>query len=53
MKMSTAFFIRHGLGFTYHEFSEIMYRVYAGSCSFNKICTRKKRGQLLSICLLA
>ena len=27
MKMSTAFFIRYGLGFTYHEFNEIMYRV--------------------------
>ena len=21
-----------------------MYRVYAGGCSFNKICTRKKKG---------
>ena len=42
--MSTAFCIRYGLGFTYHEFSEIMYRVYAVSCSFNKICTRKEMG---------
>ena len=44
--------IKYGLGFTYHEISEIMYWVYAGSCSFNKICTRK-RGQRLCICLLA
>ena len=28
--------IKYGLGSTYHEFSEIMHRVYAGSCSFNK-----------------
>ena len=28
--------IKYGLGFTYHEFSEIMHRVYAESCSFNK-----------------
>ena len=28
--------IKYGLGFTYHEFSEIMHRVCAGSCSFNK-----------------
>ena len=31
-----------------------MYRVYAGGCSFNKICTRKKRGattQLIPSCL--
>ena len=44
--------IKYGLGSTYHEFSEIMHRVYAGSCSFNKICPRK-RGQRLCICLLA
>ena len=31
-----------------------MYRVYAGGCSFNKICTRKKKGattQLIPSCL--
>ena len=31
-----------------------MYRVYAGGCSFNKICTRKKNGattQLIPSCL--
>ena len=28
--------IKYGLGSTYHEFSEIMHRVYAESCSFNK-----------------
>lgn len=29
--------------FTYHEISEIMYRVYAGSCSFNKDYTKKEK----------
>ncbi len=40
--MKTDFPIRYGLGFTLNKISEIMYRVYAGSCSFNKICTRKR-----------
>lgn len=33
----------YGLSFTYYKFSKIMYRVYAGSCSFNKDYTKKKK----------